>query len=174
MPSNFGQPAAKTALFKLATAGMFATGVLALAVASQPAFAQDALSGGARIFFEKGQCNQCHGKNGDGIGDDPREHGANLRESALDKDTMVMIISCGIPGTNMPYFEKFSYTDNRCYGMTGEQEGANKPQPPLTEFLAKRDIEAVADYIQQTFVGKGPVTPGSTTAGPATSPEPQH
>jgi mono/diheme cytochrome c family protein len=173
MPSNFSKPRAFAVPFKFATAGMFAVGVLALAVAAQPAFAQD-MSAGARIFLEKGQCNQCHGKNGDGVGDDPREHGANFRESGLDKETMMMIISCGVPGTNMPYFDKFSYTDDRCYGMTGAQEGANKPQPPLTEFLAKRDIEVVADYIQQTFVGKGPVKPGAAAPADATPPEPQH
>jgi mono/diheme cytochrome c family protein len=172
--TTFNKPPARSAHFKIATASLFAAAVLALAVASQPAFAQDATSPGARVFFEKGQCNQCHGKNGDGVGDDPREHGANFRESGLDKETMMMIISCGVPGTNMPYFDKFSYTDDRCYGMTSAQEGANKPQPPLTEFLAKRDIEVVADYIQQTFVGKGAVKPGDAAPAAATPPEPEH
>lgn len=146
---------------KSAQAGIiFAVGMLGLGLTSWPAIAQQ-LSGGARIYFEKGGCNQCHGTNGDGVGDDAREHGANFRESALDKETMVMIISCGVPGTNMPYFEKFSYTDDRCYGMTAADAGADKPQAPITTFLAKRDISAVADYILETFVGKGPVTPGA-------------
>ncbi|MBI4048731.1 MAG: hypothetical protein HY371_18135, partial [Devosia nanyangense] len=80
---------------KSAQAGIiFAVGVLGLGLTSWPATAQQ-LSGGARIYFEKGGCNQCHGTNGDGVGDDAREHGANFRESALDKETMVMIISCG-------------------------------------------------------------------------------
>jgi mono/diheme cytochrome c family protein len=154
-----------------------AAGLFSLALLAGPALAQDQLSGGARIYFQKGQCNQCHGKFGDGVGDDPREHGANFRESSLDKQTIMMIVSCGIPGTNMPYFDKFSYTDDRCYGQTGEQLGNQKPQPPLTEFLAKHDIDVVADYVLQTFVGKGPVTDAEraagTTAG-AEAAEPQH
>lgn len=155
----------------IAAAGAFAGGMMAMGVAS-PAFAQ--MTGGERIYFEKGQCNQCHGKFGNGVGDDPREHGANLRESALDKETMVMIISCGIPGTNMPYFEKFSYTDDRCYGMTEADIGTDKPQTPITSFLAKRDIDAVADYILENFVGKGPVDPNAQAPVVAAPPAPQH
>jgi len=124
-----------------------------LFLTTQTAEAQ--MSGGERIYFEKGGCNQCHGRNGNGVGDDAREHGANFRESTLDRETMIMVISCGLPGTNMPYFDKFSYTDDRCYGMTAAEIGADKPQPPLRSFLAKRDIERVADYILETFVGKG-------------------
>jgi len=152
-------------------AGAFAGGMMALGLAS-PAFAQ--MTGGERIYFEKGQCNQCHGKFGDGVGDDPREHGANLREAALDKETLVMIISCGIPGTNMPYFEKFSYTDDRCYGMTEADIGTDKPQVPITSFLAKRDIDAVADYILETFAGQGPVDPNAEAPVVVTPPAPQH
>ena len=98
--------------------------MLALGFAT-PSFAQG-LTGGERVFFEKGQCNQCHGKFGNGVGDDPRENGANLRESALDRETMIMMISCGVPGTNMPYFDKFSYTDDRCYGMTEADIGGRQ------------------------------------------------
>jgi mono/diheme cytochrome c family protein len=134
----------------------------ALGLPGAAALAQSGLSGGERIYLDKGGCNQCHGSNGDGVGDDARESGANLRESALDKETMIEVISCGRPGTNMPYFEKFSYTDDRCYGMTAEDIGEDKPQPPLRNFLPKRDIEKVADYILETFVGKGSVDP--TTA----------
>jgi mono/diheme cytochrome c family protein len=129
------------------------------------------MTGGERIYFEKGGCNQCHGRNGDGVGDDAREHGANFRESTLDKETIIEMVSCGIPGTNMPYFEKFSYTDDRCYGMTAEDVGADKPQTPITTFLAKRDIAAVADYILENFVGKGPVD--AKAAAPVAVPPPQ-
>ncbi|MDB5529578.1 MAG: cytochrome protein [Devosia sp.] len=159
--------------FILAAAGTLTAAGLALAFAT-PAAAQ--MTGGERIYFEKGQCNQCHGKAGNGVGDDPRENGANFRESGLDKETMVMIISCGVPGTNMPYFDKFSYTDDRCYGMTSEDAGTDKPQQPISTFLAKRDIDAVADYILETFVGKGPATPEelAPSAAPAAPPEPEH
>ncbi|MHA6728823.1 c-type cytochrome [Devosia sp. A369] len=135
---------------------------------------QAQMTGGERIYFEKGGCNQCHGRNGDGVGDDARESGANLRETGLDKELLVEIISCGIPGTNMPYFEKFSYTDDRCYGMTSEDIGSDKPQGPLTTFLAKRDIDAVADYILDNFAGKGPVGPAAAAPAAASTPPQSH
>ncbi|HTJ59170.1 MAG TPA: hypothetical protein VL418_16650 [Devosiaceae bacterium] len=160
---------------KLTAAGAFAAGVLALGFLAQPAFAQD--TGGERIYFDKGQCNQCHGKFGNGVGDDPRESGANFRAMTLDKPTLIMIISCGVPGTNMPYFDKFSYTDDRCYGQTAAQIGSQKPQQPLADFLAKRDISVVADYLLQNFINKGPVKPGEQPPNGATgstAPEPEH
>lgn len=149
--------------------GALAAAATFLVFASQPAMAQSA---GERIYFSKGGCNQCHGTQGNGVGDDAREHGANLRESGLDKEGLVEIISCGIPGTNMPYFEKFSYTDDRCYGLTEADIGTDKPQPPLTTFLAKRDISAVADYVRENFVGKGAVDPNQ--APKPTAPEQTH
>jgi|SRR5690606_19713572 len=154
------------------TLGALLLGTLLCAGFSQVAQAQ--MTGGERIYFEKGGCNQCHGRNGDGVGDDARESGANLRETGMDKEMLVEIISCGIPGTNMPYFEKFSYTDDRCYGMTAEDVGADKPQPPLTTFLAKRDIAAVADYILENFAGKGPVDPAAATPAAVSAPPQSH
>lgn len=164
-----GIPSGNARRVMLAAAVALSGGMMALP--ATPANAQ--MTGGERIYFEKGGCNQCHGKNGDGVGDDAREHGANLRETGLDKEGLIEIISCGIPGGNMPYFEKFSYTDDRCYGMTEADIGADKPQVPIASFLAKRDISAVADYILETFAGKGPVAPGApatTDAGGAAAP----
>lgn len=142
--------------------------LLAVGMSSGGSYAQ--MSGGERIYFEKGGCNQCHGTQGNGVGDDAREHGANLRETALDKETMTMIISCGVPNTNMPYFDKFSYTDDRCYGMDNAAIGKAKPQPPIADFLAKRDVAAVVDYIFDTFVGKGEADPNAKPAAPAAPP----
>lgn len=150
------------------TLTIFTTGAV-FAASGGAANAQ--LTGGERVYFEKGGCNQCHGTQGNGVGDDAREQGANLRETALDKETMTMIISCGVPHTNMPYFDKFSYTDDRCYGMDNAAIGKDKPQPPIASFLAKRDVTAVVDYIFETFVGKGAADPNAKPAAaePASS-----
>lgn len=135
--------------------------MLALAAACcltySAAGAQDT-SYGKQVFFEKGQCNQCHGWSGNGQGDDPRESGANLRASKLDRAQIVETISCGRPGTAMPHFDKFAYTDTRCYGATAADLGDQVPPIPPSSYLAKHDIEAVSDYLLANVIGKGEVT----------------
>ena len=68
-----------------------------------------------------------------------------------------MTIQCGRPGTEMPHFHPFAYTDKRCYGMTAKDLGDNVPEPaehPLQPF----QIDAVADYVAAKLKGAGPVT----------------
>jgi len=50
-----------------------------------------------------------------------RPGGANLRTTAMDRDTLMTVFKCGLPGTSMPFFDQYSYTDDRCYGMTAAQ-----------------------------------------------------
>ena len=50
--------------------------------------------------------------------DNQMPDGANLRETKLDRNTFAMIVKCGLPGTGMPPFDKFAYSDGRCYGKT--------------------------------------------------------
>src|SRR4051794_7506539 len=119
--------------------------------------AQDATYG-KQIFYDKAQCNQCHGWAGDGHGDDPRQSGANLREAKLDRAGLIETISCGRPGTAMPHFDKFAYTDKRCYGATADELGDKVPDIPPSGFLPKIEIEAVADFLLANIVGKGPVS----------------
>jgi cbb3-type cytochrome c oxidase subunit III len=126
-------------------AGMFTIG---------GACAQD-YSFGKRIFEEKGDCQFCHGINGDGRGD-PRSPGraANFHETTLTRAQMIEVIACGRPGTEMPHFDKYAYEDTDCYGLKGKDLGADMPHDPHSTSLAKREIEAVTDYIFATFVGK--------------------
>ncbi len=132
-------------------------------IASVSAQAQDS-SYGEQVFFDKAQCNQCHGWSGNGQGDDPRQSGANLRDSKLNRDQIVETVSCGRPGTGMPHFDKFAYTDKRCYGATAADLGDQVPPIPPSSYLAKRDIQAVADYLLNNIVGKGQVTYQDCTA----------
>ena len=130
-------------------------GVAALLFAATAARAQDT-SFGQRIFMEKADCQFCHGPEGDGRGD-PRSPGAaaNLHKTILNKAQIVETVSCGRPGSEMPHFDKYAYDDDTpCYGMTEKQVGADKPPVPHSTSLTKREIEAVADFVLATFVGK--------------------
>ena len=135
----------------------------ALSVADSTAFAQSVdpadIAAGGRLFRQKGNCQSCHGWAGDGRKmDSQMPDGANLRESVLDRATLVMIIKCGRPGTGMPPFDKFAYSDGRCYGLKQADLASPKyqmPDPPAT--LQAREIEAIADFMLAKIVGKGPM-----------------
>jgi mono/diheme cytochrome c family protein len=103
----------------------------------------------------RADCQFCHGINGDGRGD-PRSPGraANLRETRLNREQLIEVIACGRPGTEMPHFDKYAYEDTDCYGLKGKDLGSNAPRYPHSTPLTRREIEAVADYIIATLVGK--------------------
>ena len=116
--------------------------------------AQD-VSFGQRLFRDKADCQFCHGINGDGRGD-PRSPGraANLHETRLNREPLIDVIAGGRPGTEMPHFDKYAYEDTNCYGLKGKDLGTDAPRYPHSTPLTRREIEAVADYIITTFVGK--------------------
>jgi hypothetical protein len=114
---------------------------------------------GARLFHQKGNCQVCHGWAGDGRKmDSQMPDGANLRETKLDRETLVTTIKCGIPGTGMPPFDKFAYSDGRCYGLKQAdltKAGQRMSDPPAT--LQPREVELVVDFLTAKVVGKGPM-----------------
>lgn len=128
--------------------------LLAAAFQLSCASAQD-VSFGNRLFHEKADCQFCHGPDGDGRGD-PRSPGraANLHETTLTRDQLIEVIACGRPATEMPHFDKYAYEDTDCYGLKGKDLGKDAPHDPHSTPLTRREIEAVADYIIKTFVGK--------------------
>jgi mono/diheme cytochrome c family protein len=127
---------------------------LAFATLSRPALAQD-VSFGDRLYHEKADCQFCHGPDGDGRGD-PRSPGqaANLHKTILNREQLVEVIACGRPGTEMPHFDKYAYEDKTCYGATAADLGDSTPHDPHSTPLTKREIEAVADFLMKTYVGK--------------------
>jgi hypothetical protein len=135
--------------------------VLAGALAPVPLAAQDAsdIAEGGRLFRQKGNCQSCHGWAGDGRKMDTQmPDGANLRETHLDRAALVMTIKCGLPGTGMPPFDKFAYSDGRCYGLKQADlraSGHRMADPPAT--LQNREIEYVADFLFAKVIGKGPM-----------------
>ena len=133
-----------------------------LLVAAMPrTFAQEPadIAEGMRLFRQKGNCQSCHGWAGDGRKmDSQMPDGANLRESVLNRETLVLIIKCGRPGSGMPPFDKLAYSDGRCYGLKQadlKSPSRQMPDPPAT--LLAREVEAIADFMLAKVVGKGPM-----------------
>jgi len=135
--------------------------VVLLAASAVQAQAPDAadVAEGMRLFLQKGNCQACHGWAGDGRKmDDQMPDGANLREIALNRDDLIVAIKCGRPGRGMPAFDKFAYSDGRCYGMKRadlKSRELSLPDPPAT--LQPREIELLADFLFAKVIGKGPM-----------------
>ena len=128
---------------------------------ASPARSADAgdIAEGMRLFLQKGNCQGCHGWAGDGRKtDNQMPDGANLRETKLDRDMLVMTIKCGRLNSQMPAFDKFAYSDGRCYGKTQadlKSYATRMPDPPAT--LQQREIDLIVDFLMARVVGKGPM-----------------
>src|SRR5213083_1031485 len=113
-----------TRKFLLSSVALFAalavaTLVTATARAQAPTPAPDPadIAEGMRLYQQKGNCQACHGWAGDGKKTDSQmPDGANLRETKLNRSGLVTTIKCGRLNSQMPAFDKFAYTDGRCYG----------------------------------------------------------
>jgi mono/diheme cytochrome c family protein len=128
--------------------------VLAAALGAQPQDVQE----GQRIWTDKAGCPQCHGWAGDGhVSGFESPAGLPLRKTQLTRDQIRMTIQCGRPATPMPHFDRFAYTDKRCYGVTAEDLGNRVPERAETT-LQPWEIDAVADYVAAKLKGAGTVT----------------
>lgn len=115
------------------------------------------IAAGRRIYTQKADCQACHGWAGDGEKMDFQSpDGANLRVSTLDRAQLVLVIKCGLPGRDMPAFDRLSYTDDRCLGRTRadlDRMGLNLPDPAAT--LQPREVERLVDFLLAKVVGQG-------------------
>ncbi|RYE53282.1 MAG: c-type cytochrome [Hyphomicrobiales bacterium] len=115
---------------------------------------------GRDVYNRVGVCLSCHGWNGDGMGKNPRSEGdaAKLRESQLDTQTLIDIISCGIPGTPMPYHNNQAYKKPEiCYGMTAADfEPADMPRKGKS--IRPADMINLVAYLQTHVQGAGETT----------------
>lgn len=104
---------------------------------------------------KRANCLGCHKWHGDG---GPGYGGAaiSLRATQLSRDELITVIRCGRPGTNMPYFDRKAYTDDRCYGMTfGDFSDADGNRPLQgKKYLNDRQVQAVADFVIAELQGK--------------------
>ena len=105
-------------------------------------------------IFKKGNCNSCHHWHADG-GVSYGGAAMSLRTTALDEEDLTILISCGRIGTNMPYFSKKAYKDDRCYGLTfADFEGELEKPLPSKVKLNDRQIKAVVTFIISELKGK--------------------
>jgi len=127
--------------------------------AQDSAPAPEDIAAGQRIYRQKADCQSCHGWAADGRKmDSQMPDGANLRETKLDRDMLVMTIKCGRLNSQMPAFDKFAYSDGRCYGKTQadlKSYATRMPDPPAT--LQQREIDLIVDFLMARVVGKGPM-----------------
>jgi mono/diheme cytochrome c family protein len=119
---------------------------------------EDSIARGKVIWREKAGCQECHGWAGDGKGGFHHEGRAlSLRDTQLTRDQIRMTIQCGRPGTPMPHFDRFAYTDKRCYDMTAEDLGDQVPNNSGTA-LQPYEIDALADFVATKLKGAGQAT----------------
>ncbi len=134
---------------------VMAFGVVAM-VAGASAVAQDA--GGRRAnegkqVYQRANCVGCHkwhGGGGGGYGGSA----LSLRASELTREQIVEVVTCGRPGTGMPYHLRSAYDGNGCYGMTREDLGKDMPVQAVA-FLRPVEIEAVTDYMVANLQRRG-------------------
>lgn len=106
-----------------------------------------------KAVFNRGNCVGCHkwhGNGGGGYGGDA----LSLRKTEMTKEQIIETVSCGRPGTGMPFFVRGAYDTTKCYDMNRQDVGDKMP-PEATAFLRPNDIAAVADYVIAHIKGKG-------------------
>jgi mono/diheme cytochrome c family protein len=146
-----------------ATASMLLVSIVTLA-SSMPTVAygqstqtpaSDPTNAGKAVFSRANcmGCHKWHGNGGGGYGGDA----LSLRKTELTRDQIIETVSCGRPGTGMPFFARGAYDEVKCHGMTREDAGAQTP-PEAGTFLRPKDIEAVADYVIAHIKGAGEPT----------------
>ena len=117
-----------------------------------PASAQnDQIAAGLQVW-RLGGCASCHGTFGEGGGGGEQPEGPSLRRTILDRAALKETISCGRPGSKMPYFLKGAYTVTRCWGIDLQEEAP----PDMTGLgsLTPPRIDALVDYLMARVVGK--------------------
>jgi mono/diheme cytochrome c family protein len=119
---------------------------------AQAATARDPTDAGKTIFKRANcvGCHKWHGNGGGGYGGDA----LSLRRTELSREQITETVSCGRPGTGMPYFMREAYDELECYGNHRADMVGHMP-PEANIFLRPADIEAVADYVIAHIKGKG-------------------
>jgi mono/diheme cytochrome c family protein len=120
----------------------------ASASASQPMSETDIVAAGKRIWSDAA-CYNCHGTNGQGGNSPDFPRGPNLRTSALDAQTMLQIIECGVPNTRMPAWLKGAYTEVSCYG---NPVGPAPADTLVSGIYSEEDLKNLVAYVQVNFM----------------------
>jgi hypothetical protein len=134
--------------------GALALGALPYARLHAQGAPQGPATAGKQVF-QRANCVGCHkwhGGGGGGYGGDA----LSLRATQLDRDQIIETVTCGRPGTGMPYFRRGAYDgeDHPCYGLGRQDLGKDVPVE-ATIFLRPNEVGAVADYVIADIKGKG-------------------
>jgi mono/diheme cytochrome c family protein len=120
--------------------------------ADQAAPRSDDLAEGKRLFrVNCAGCHKWHGGGGGGYGGDA----LSLRKTKLDRDEIIETVSCGRPGTGMPYHRRDAYESGSCYGLHEQDVVGNGMVLAANNFLRPREIGAIADYVLADVKGRG-------------------
>jgi mono/diheme cytochrome c family protein len=143
-------------------AALTLAGALLMAAPEAQTPAPDAadIAEGMRLYQQKADCQACHGWSADGVkSDNQMPDGPNLRDKKYTRNLLILTIKCGRPNTQMPAFDKFAYSDGRCFNMKEadlKKNATRMPDPAAT--LQPREIELIADFLMAKVVGQGPMT----------------
>lgn len=137
-------------------AALLALGAAALCLPAMGAFAQTARDSAAegKAVYKRANCVGCHkwhGNGGGGYGGDA----LSLRRTLLDRAHIIETVSCGRPGTGMPFHLRGAYDTVKCFGQSREDLTGGLMPPEGATFLRPSEIEAVADYVLANIKGKG-------------------
>jgi cytochrome c553 len=129
----------------------------AVSLAPHARAAQDRSALG-RATYAKANCVGCHKWHGDGGGG---YGGAalSLRKTQLGRDDIIKTVTCGRPGTGMPFFMRDVYDDDAathpCYDFSRKDLTGDNHVAEAGTFLRPNEIEAVADYVLANIKGHG-------------------
>ena len=138
------------------TAGLLYTALAGTSLGAQEPTEAN-IASGRRLYHQKADCQACHGWSGNGDKlDSQAPDGADLRASTLDRDQLIFVIKCGLPGREMPAFDRMSYKDDRCLGRTqADLDRLGLELPDAGSTLQNREIERLADFLMSKVIGKG-------------------
>lgn len=119
---------------------------------------QARVEAGLAIFKESG-CRGCHGWAANGVREGPNPQGPSLRASMLPEDAIRLAVSCGRPGSEMPYFWREAYRRDsvECYGMTANQLGDLMPIRGGIRYNAEA-IDDLVYFLEHYVKGRGEIT----------------
>ena len=126
------------------------------ASSSEPAApTEEQIQAGLHVWKDRGGCFNCHGDFGQGGEGGHFPAGPSLRKSALDLETMRGVISCGLPGTKMPFNLAGAYKTEDCYGMVGQEPPA-EVSPGAA--LSVEEIDNLIAYLGARVHGQRRIT----------------
>ena len=137
--------------------------VLALALGAQffalgAARAEESQADLGRALYAKANCVGCHKWHGDG-GGGYGGSALSLRKTQLDREQIVMTVTCGRPGTGMPYFLREVYADDAathpCYDFSRKDLTGDNHVAEAGTFLRPNEIASIADYVLKNIKGHG-------------------